>query len=569
MGWAFLPDQRTALACVEAQAESTWGCTLQSRSSELFAGLKLNPNPASGSSQPNPPDTSPPPRSGMMSPPLTEPLSGAQSTPSLQDTPASLSAWQDNAAAPTMSVTSGPMLPASSEKFSPLGFSSKTSPVTSALALKPCCENYGTWVGRLRLAYSRRKKSALRTKGSGGSAWPTSRAEDAESSGMRHSRGVADTLTAATSIWPTPMAGTPAQNGNSAAGNSDFTRKAEALWPTATGKDADSARSFAPDGARIRANAGPTLTDSAMALWTTPQAHDVTARGSGQKPTAKALTGGANSKRAERGACGPDLQEVTSTWPTPCAVEPVQGPDHMRKLPRSQLGGGNAPSLATVTDRWPTPAARDYKGENGEGHLSNGTGRLHMDQLPNAVAFLFSRPGPVTQPHGLPSSHPRDTWRRLRRLVISTHGRAVWKRMATSGGKRRLNPNFVEWLMGFPPGLVICGFSEMQSSPSAPPTHGEHSHHRTDLKQSIWGKQIDLQELQPVRKAVSDRKARTDPHLLTPLQGGLRRQAEMGFLMWQRHMRFALSQLPTASGPWIWAPPVEAPPAPKQMSLWD
>ena len=38
------------------------------------------------------------------------------------------------------------------------------------------------------------------------------------------------------SSWPTPMAGTPAQNGNSAAGNSDFSRKAEdlaeRLWMT-------------------------------------------------------------------------------------------------------------------------------------------------------------------------------------------------------------------------------------------------------------------------------------------------------------------------------------------------
>lgn len=34
--------------------------------------------------------------------------------------------------------------------------------------------------------------------------WATPRAEDAESSGMRHSRGVADTLTAQTAPWPTP-----------------------------------------------------------------------------------------------------------------------------------------------------------------------------------------------------------------------------------------------------------------------------------------------------------------------------------------------------------------------------
>lgn len=62
--------------------------------------------------------------------------------------------------------------------------------------------------------------------------WATSRAEDAESSGMRWSRGVADTLTAQAGQlagWPTAMAGTPRQNGNSVAGNNDQTRNTMSL----------------------------------------------------------------------------------------------------------------------------------------------------------------------------------------------------------------------------------------------------------------------------------------------------------------------------------------------------
>lgn len=62
--------------------------------------------------------------------------------------------------------------------------------------------------------------------------WATSRAEDAESSGMRWGRGIADTLTAqATHLagWPTAMAGTPRQNGNSVAGSNDQTRNTMAL----------------------------------------------------------------------------------------------------------------------------------------------------------------------------------------------------------------------------------------------------------------------------------------------------------------------------------------------------
>jgi hypothetical protein len=99
-------------------------------------------------------------------------------------------------------------------------------------------------------------------------ACPTPRAEDAESSGMRHSRGVEDTMTAVASLtawktpcvpnggrgphldgktkdqigleneaklgaWPTPMAGTPAQKGNNEAGNTDSGRKTVEMcqWP--------------------------------------------------------------------------------------------------------------------------------------------------------------------------------------------------------------------------------------------------------------------------------------------------------------------------------------------------
>ena len=41
------------------------------------------------------------------------------------------------------------------------------------------------------------------------------------------------------------------------------------------------------------------------------------------------------------------------------------------------------------------------------------------------------------------------------------------------------------------------------------------------------------------------------------------------FLNWQRDMRSALSQLPTASGPWIWAPTDGAETDnPQQMSLF-
>ena len=330
------------------------------------------------------------------------------------------------------------------------GYSLRTSRATSPLALTPCCESYEIWASRLRLAYSQRKKSARRTKGSGGSAWPTAATRDHHAQGATHNTAAqSDSLATMVEVkWPTPMAGTPAQNGNAAAGNNDFSRKAETM---------------------------------AAAMWTTPQAHDVTPRGSGQKPTAKAGN-----------AC---LATDAQQWPSPQARDfrsgdNPDGPRHARKLEQGWSQNLNDVAEAST---WPTPAARDHKGENSPDHLTNGTGRLHMDQLPNAVAHGFSRPDPAMHPHGVTLSQLRPIWLPLRASVIASHGRATWRRLWKGRAKRRLNPLFVEWLMGWPPGHALCACSEM-----------ELSH-------------------------------------------------------WQQRMRGALSQLPMASGPWIWLEPAPQP----------
>jgi hypothetical protein len=270
---------------------------------------------------------------------------------------------------------------------------------------------------------------------------------------MRHSRGVADTLTAATAataLWKTP----DVPNGGPAMPNG----------MTLTG--------MKPDGTK-----GQVGLENQAKLWTTPQAHDVTQRGSGQVPTAKA---------------------------------------------------GNA-CLARDATSWPTPAARDHKGENSPDHLTNGTGRLHLDQLPNAVAFLYSRPPLETAPHGRPSfkkmralhrllaeaglfKHPKGISRPwtppTRRAARNCHRqtwRAAesfrrWKKRRQSYWARRLSPQFVASLMGWPAGHALCDCSETE-----------------------W-------------------------------------------CLWQRHMRGALSQLPTASGAWIWKPPAWK--VPEQMDLF-
>lgn len=91
---------------------------------------------------------------------------------------------------------------------------------------------------------------------------------------------------------------------------------------------------------------------------------------------------------------------------------------------------------------FPTPASRDFKGANGPDHLENGTGRLHMDQLPNFIEHSFRLP-PTTSPDG----------------------------SNTSEARRVLNPRFVEALMGWPIGWTSCAAVATASFQSWRRTH--------------------------------------------------------------------------------------------------
>jgi len=283
------------------------------------------------------------------------------------------------------------------------------------------------------------------------------------------------------------MAGTPAQNGNSAAGNSDFSRRAEelaqAMWLTPDVpnggralKPGTSATGKRPDGSKAqvglnnqavmwqtpRATTGEYTRDGGQkgaerltlegeaTMWTTPQAHDVTMRGAGQKPTAKA---------------------------------------------------GNA-CLARDATTWPTPAAQNVKGSS-EGSITRADGKSRMDILHYRAEQGFSHPAPETSLHGLAPFQWRPTSRRLLRSVTSHVVRSSLARWLRAGNwrKRRLNPLFVEWLMGWPKGHALCDCSAME------------------------------------------------------------------FARWQQDMRGALSALPTASGPWIWKPPITAMQKETQLDL--
>ena len=183
----------------------------------------------------------------------------------------------------------------------------------------------------------------------------------------------------------------------------------------------------------------------------------------------------ANTSTYSNGRFGPNLREQTATWRTPSATEADHagpnardsgGAPHLENqavamwpTPASEMTVGEdkdatwipgqkptrygkklQTAVTTCAKLWPTPSARDVKGTNSEEHLSKERG--HHDQLPNFVAMNFpsSLPAPEQPSSGGESSKSDQT------------------------SPRRLNPRFVAWLMGWPPGLSSCDSSEMAAS---------------------------------------------------------------------------------------------------------
>ena len=139
------------------------------------------------------------------------------------------------------STTSSPSASLQSSLESRLRASlSMTGSTLYTLTWKPWVTPSG--VSRSRLRASVRRTSETGTTGAV-SAWPTPTTRDWKDGKEQQNVPLNAVLgrVAWLAWWPTPMAGTPAQNGNNAAGNNDSSRRTVALsgWPTPTAALAD------------------------------------------------------------------------------------------------------------------------------------------------------------------------------------------------------------------------------------------------------------------------------------------------------------------------------------------
>lgn len=253
------------------------------------------------------------------------------------------------------------------------------------------------------------------------------------------------TFESESSLWrsPTERDRNPPGEGSRMDGHQVQLANQEIRWPTANTRDASSAARHTTETGIM--HPGTTLTD-AIRLWPTARAED--GESCGNHPQAQdSLTG------------------ATRNWPTPhqnaTTGAGTQGRD----------GGLN---LQTATAMWITPNARDWKSETGsENNTWNKTPNLSRQ------VYRVSHPAPEI-PDGpncsenaqtsrrhwyTPSGNPSGMYAegqetmnsrtaRLGRSEASVGCTLANQAVKTiqSGESRRLNPRFVEWLLGLPIG---------------------------------------------------------------------------------------------------------------------
>ena len=123
-----------------------------------------------------------------------------------------------------------------------------------------------------------------------------------------------------------------------------------------------------------------------------------------------------------------------------------------------QFKDGGTPPLPAQAAQWPIPAAQNWKGSS-EASVTRTDGKSRMDILHYRAEQGFTRPDPVITPHGPRSSPHAPISRPLWASMIASHGRVVSRRILKGRSRRRLNPLFVGWLMGWPIGHALCACS--------------------------------------------------------------------------------------------------------------
>lgn len=203
--------------------------------------------------------------------------------------------------------------------------------------------------------------------------------------------------------WPTPTSLTPAQNGNSEAGNSDSLRRMQwlATWSSPTAQD--HSRGNLPP--REWDTGVPLTQQAAMTNWPTPQTAD------GERGSDTMMRGNLTMKGAAN----------LTSWATPRSED--------SECPGAHRGKADGLHSQANLSNWSTPSSRDWKDSPGMAQDSfdkSGKFRNRIDQLARQAHTTAATPGPTSS--GFPAG---------------TENIAPFK--------GQLNPALSRFLMGLPP----------------------------------------------------------------------------------------------------------------------
>ena len=351
--------------------------------------------------------------SGMTCEPSTADRGVESWIASLRDYPASRTRLPASSEDTATSEPSGPSSCALSERCDPPWSSWRMSPLFSD-SFSPLESGYRSWAIAIRQAYSARRKLAQATSESDSSAWPT---PDSALGGRKpradHVGKVQIGLENAASMWPTPVASDQASTCNASA-----TR--HIIPPTGI-------------------HAGETLTD-AIRLWPTPRAEDGESAGNHPEAT-DSLTGATRlwspTTSTGESSCGKSPSD-SDLWPTPAKADSERGSDFYARRE------GN-PTLTGRVRMWGTPRVTTNNGTGGQ--RDDARARLE-DQ-----AAMWSTPQ-ARDGKGAFQAHTKGgSDLSLRVQKTATPGPPSSPSARTS--LPRLNPRFVEWLLGLPESWVL------------------------------------------------------------------------------------------------------------------
>lgn len=306
--------------------------------------------------------------SGTLLPPSTVSNGLDSWISSLRASRVSPSPWLVSGQAPKTSAISGPISQGSSESASRDSSSLRTFRGSSQLGLPmdgaPTSTSrpiYEAWVTQLRLASSRRQKSARRTSGNGSSSWPTARSEDSESAGNHP--GATDSLTGATAEWATPTVGVVTGGQNPTTGGQMGIRWQALNWAAAHGAELESA--------------------TPSTNWPTPDTQN--------------HRDGSVRREEQKGSHALSLHHAVDAWATPTqSMTTGAGTE----------GRDGGPNLQTQSEQWATPTSRDWK----DG--TNPSENVPTNALLGRQAPRYSHLGPESESDGQPSSESGQTSRR-------------------------------------------------------------------------------------------------------------------------------------------------------------